>query len=75
MILIIGGDDTLGPRLEISAVVAFMGTVDDTAMGAKLEFGEEGGVTVLVVDPLIVLEKDGALVVWENELGHGDNNW
>ena len=34
----------------------FEGTVYNASMGAELEFGEEGGPAVLVVDALIVPE-------------------
>ena len=43
-------------------------------MSVELEFRGEGGVTVLVVDALIVSKKDHTLVIQENELGHGDDN-
>ena len=54
--------------------MALIGAVNNATMGAELKFREEGGVTVLVVDALIVSKKDCAFVVRENELGHGDNN-
>ena len=73
-ILIIRGDNTLSAGLEVSTAMALIGAVDDATMGAELKFREEHGATVLVVDTLIVSKEDGALVVWENELGHGDNN-
>ena len=73
-ILIIRGDNTLSARLEVSVVVALIGAVNDASTGAELKFGEECGLAVLVVDTFIVSKKDCTLVVWEKELGHGDNN-
>ena len=54
--------------------MALESAVHDAATGAELEFGEESGQAVLVVDALIVLEEDGTLVIWKNELGHNNDN-
>ena len=73
-ILIIRGDDTLGPRLGVSTMMAFIGAVDDATMGAELKFREECGPAVLVVDTFIVSKEDHTFVIREDELCHSNNN-
>ena len=55
-------------------MMSFEGTVHNAATGVELEFREEAGLAVFVVDALIVPEEDGTLVVQKNELGHGNDN-
>ena len=51
-----------------------VGAVDDATTGAKLKFREECGPAVLVVDTFIVSKEDCTIVIWGDELGHGNNN-
>ena len=60
--------------MEVGAVMALIGAVNNATTGAELNFKEECGPAVPVVDTFIVSKKDCTLVVWEKELGHGDNN-
>ena len=64
----------MSARLEVGAVMALIGAVNNATTGAELNFKEECGPAVLVVDTFIVSKKDCTLVVWENELGHSNNN-
>ena len=51
-----------------------VGAVDDATMGAKLEFGEEHGLAVLVVYKFIVLKENCTLVIRQDELGYSNND-
>ena len=53
-ILIIQGDDALSTRLGVGTAKALIGAVHNATTGAELEFGEEAGPAVLVIDALIV---------------------
>ena len=64
----------MSTRFEIGTMMAIVGAVDDATMGAKLEFGEERGLTVLVVYTFIVLKENCTLVIQQDELGYSNND-
>ena len=54
--------------------MTLVSAVHNATMGMELKFREEGGAAVLIVYPFIVPKENGTLVIWQDDLGHSNNN-